>query len=248
VHLIDSEVSEMSRMVLDCVERSLQSIIADAIQHFPNEAAGLLFGNLNQMDNTTICECVCSIPIGEVEERSQTEIWLSTRTISKILAAEYMAIGYKILGQFHTHPQSGLSDPSEDDLKEFKLSKFPIMVICGISNIEASEPIGKWSSGTNLRGSIANYAFQIGAYAKVKDNIIPIEIASPFVQIYNLLRDLGLGLNQISDLHPKELSKFQYAIDKLEYWWRLDNITRKPEYAENKASYEENVIRNLLKI
>jgi proteasome lid subunit RPN8/RPN11 len=239
-------VNRISRIVLDFVERSLQSIMADAIQHFPNEAAGLLFGNIKQMNSTTILECICSIPIGEVEKRSQTDIWLSTHTISKILAAEYMAIGYKTFGQFHTHPTSGSPEPSGKDLDEFNSSKFRIMVIAGISKIEATEPIGEWSSGKILHGSIANYVFQVSAYAKVRDNITPIEISSPFVQIYNLLRDVEIGLRQISDFPPEKLSKFQYAIDKLEYWWRLDNHIRKHEHAENKISYEENIIRSLL--
>jgi len=236
----------MAEIVLDLVERSLQSIMADAIQHFPNEAAGLLFGNLKQPNDTTVCECVCSIPLGEVEERSQTGIWLSSKAISKVLAAEYMAIGYKAFGQFHTHPHSGLAEPSGEDLKEFESSRFQIMVICGVTDIEATEPIGKWSSGANLLGSIANYSFQMSAYGKVKNSIAKIEITSPFVQIYNLLRELEIGLTQVSNFQPEKLRKFQYAIDKLAYWWRLDNLKTKPRRAEDKAAYEENILREVL--
>lgn len=236
----------MPKIVLDFVERSLQSIMADAIQHFPNEAAGLLFGNLKQLNDTTVCECKCSIPLGEVEERSQTGIWLRGQTVAKVLLAEYIAIGYKVFGQFHTHPRSGLATPSDEDLKEFKSSPFKIMTICGVSNIDTSELIGEWSSGENLIGSVANYSFHIRAYAKAEEHVTPVEITSPYVRIYNFVRSLGVGLNQVSDFHPGKLADAQYSVDKLAYWLRFDNLIEKPKRAENKISYHENVLRNLL--
>jgi proteasome lid subunit RPN8/RPN11 len=237
----------MPKIVLDFVERSLQSIMADAIQHFPNEAAGLLFGNIKQRNGMTLCECKCSIPLGEVEERSQTGIWLRGHTLAKVLIAEYMAIGYKVLGQFHTHPRSGVAKPSDDDLKEFKSSPFRIMTICGVTNIDTSEPIGTWTSGENLIGSIADYGFHIGAYAKADEEITSVEITTPYVRIYNFIRSLGVGLNQVSDFRPEKLADAQYSVDKLAYWLRLDNLSEKPKRAENQIFYHENVLRDLLR-
>lgn len=233
----------MQRMLLDFVGRSLQIIMADAIQHFPNEAAGLLFGNIERLSDCAICECFYVVPMGRVEKRSETEIAFSNLTVLNILTAQYMGVGYKTFGHFHTHPISGFPKPSDDDLREFKSSPFKIMAICGIQKEKETEPIGTWLDGSYLRGCLRDYTFSIGAYMKSENDLVQLDVTSPFVHIYNLLREQRLTLEQMSNLKSEKLERFQYAISKVEYWLRRSNYFSKRRHAENKISYWESDIK-----
>lgn len=106
-------------------------------------------------------------------------------------------------------------------------------VIVGMSSVLTATSSGEGVSGTALANSATSNF---------------LETSLSFSQVYNLLKKYALGLEQISNLDSMKLSAFQYAFNKLEYRWRVDNLLRKSKRAEKKINYEKSIIRKLMQV
>ncbi len=223
---------------LDVNHGTLAALTASAVEVYPKETAGLLFG---MMDGSSI-RCTMCQPFQEAHRTVYAVNWDAVHH-ERVKKSVIMSTGFKFLGIYHSHPNAPVK-LSPEDVTFMRDNKCTINLV--ISLVPKGVGLAKpWArNGLDLQGFVHGFETSVGSFHLEGKEVTHIETHYPLFQIANLLqRELKIDLYSLSSIPDKALVLLHYWLDKIEYHVRRD----KQGYSDRKIDYATSKILLLLR-
>lgn len=136
------------------------------------EATGLLLGY--KSGNNYFIEN--AIPY-QIAKRTSCSVYVSPVKQRRIRRVFKNYMKYRIIGEFHTHPDGGIS-LSQDDKKVIRESDYELEVVVAITKDRRDSP-WHYEKGV-LSGSIDKYTIKIGCWRVKEKKVTKLSIRCPF--------------------------------------------------------------------
>lgn len=236
--LIDLEIPRLSTYVAQNIINSAKTLLKQrkvvyfdrtpfsvmllsALETYPTECTGLLFGYENPDPAKATFEVWSAIPYQLVYHRSEDTVVEELKSYLRLISTQEKITGDVVLGGFHSHPDAGPLISDEDIEYLVKKKTHRIEVIIGIMPIgeqrewEVSEDEKTIFGHVVLGDSV--YGVEIAACYLADDEVRRLCIRPAYVELMIDLQNHGIYIHTLGDLiqRAKNLGKNYYTIRDL---------------------------------
>ena len=188
---------------------TFSTLIMSAIETYPTECSGLLFG-LEDLSTKYIRYIVRSvIPYQIVVHRDETSIVEDSTSYLRLINSQNVVAGNTLLGGYHSHPDSSPLFSNSDKNYFKNRRKHQIELVLSIKKIMESNCEWEYYNDIIIEGSIPfgdqYYVFEIVGYYKDGNRIKRLDMYSGYIDVMKTIMRLIPSIHSLGDLY--ELSK-----------------------------------------